>query len=289
MLKAGIIGNIHNMATLMHVLKGVQGVQVVGKSSMGIPGQTEAKIISIPEYNRHDLFDVADILIIDDSQLIHFDLFKSAVKNNKHLYFSNYPDLSAESSLELMKLADEAKTGIYVRNSLMSEPLTSWIMKNLHEPVYLGFFESIPALPDKKSLLMRYLLYAQLLFKESPQKIRAGGIGYPVQDFCFINFRFEYATSSAMNLEVLVQPKAVRTLKAAMPGIFLEGNCITGKAMMNMTDFPAGTPVEDSIVTFLKDPEKGNFYSRSNINAYYTALLTYNEVVKKTVLYTPWQ
>ncbi len=276
------------MVPLVHLLKNIQGIQVIGKSSIGMMEQTEAKFLSIPECNRRELFETADILIIDNSQLLHFDLIKSAIKNNKHLYFCDFPDFSPESCLELLKLADEAKTGIYIRNILMIEPLTYWIARNFQEPVYLSFFEALPELPDKKTFLIRYLLYAQMLFGNFPQKIRASGIDHSGSDYCFINLRFDYSTYSALNLEIVVQPKISRYMKAAMPGKFLEGNCITGKAWLNQSDFPINFPIEDSIISFLKDTGGESIYAKSNLNSYYSALLTLNDVQKKTGQYTPW-
>jgi|WetSurMetagenome_2_1015567.scaffolds.fasta_scaffold54692_2 hypothetical protein len=288
MLKTGIIGNVNAMVPLVHLLKNIQGIQVIGKSSIGMMEQTEAKGLSIPECNRRELFETADILIIDNSRLLHFDLIKTAIKNNKHLYFCDFPDLSPESCMELLKLAGEAKTGIHIRNILMTEPLAYWVSRNFHEPVYLSFFEAFPELPDKRTFLIKYLLYAQMLFGNFPQKIRTSGIDYSGPEYCFINLRLDYSTYSTLNLEIVVQPKINRSLRAAMPGKFLEGNCISGKAWLNQSDFPTNFPVEDSIVSFLKDTTSESLYARSNLNSYHSALLTFNDVLKKTELYTPW-
>lgn len=276
------------MVPLVHLLKTIPEIQVIGKSSIGMMEQAEARFLSIPEYNRRELFETADILIIDNSHLLQFDLIKSAVKNNKHLYFCDYPDLSPDSCLELLKLADEAKTGIHIRNSLMIEPLTFWIARNFQEPVYISFFESLPELPEKRAFMIRFLHYIRMLFGNSPQKIRCSGIDHLGTGYSFINIRFDYSTYSTVNLEIAVQPKINRSLKIAMPGKFLEGNFISGKAWLNQSDFPTNFPVEDSIISFLKNTDSEILFDKTNLNSYYSALLTLNDVVKKIELYTPW-
>jgi hypothetical protein len=170
----------------------------------------------------------------------------------------------------------------------MTEPLTYWISKNLIEPVYLEFFESVPELVDRKALLIKYLLYAQMLYGNTPQKIRAGGIHQTGSAFGFIHLRFEYSNSSILSMEFLLNSKTSRTVKAAMPGKYLEGNCLTGKAFMNLTDFQTGLAVEDSIAHFLKGAGTDSFIPESNLGSYYSALLTSGEVAKKMELYTPW-
>jgi len=288
MLKIGIVGNLSAMVHLMQLLKNIRGIQVIGKSSVGVIDQSDVKAVSIPEYTRHELFDIADILIIENAQILQTDLIKTAVKNNKHLYFIDPPDLTPEYCRELLKLSEEARTAVYVRSTLMTESLTFWVSKNLIEPVYLGFFESVPELVDRKALLIKYLLYAQMLFGNTPRKIRVGGIyqtGYPSG---FIHLRFDYSNSSILSLEFLQNSKITRTVKAAMPGHYLEGNCITGKGFMNLTDFQTGLAVEDSIAHFLKGAGTDNYIPESNLGSYYSALLTFSEVAKKMELYTPW-
>jgi hypothetical protein len=170
----------------------------------------------------------------------------------------------------------------------MTEPLTYWISKNLYEPVYLGFFESVPEMADKKYLLIKYLLFAQMLFGNTPQKIRAGGVHQTGSASGFIHLRFDYSNSSTLSLEFLLNSKITRTVKAAMPGKYLEGNCLTGKAFMNLADFQTGLAVEDSIAHFLKGAGTDTFITETNLGSYYSALLTFGEVVKKMELYTPW-
>jgi hypothetical protein len=288
MLKIGIVGNINAMVHLLQLLKNIRGIQVIGKSSVGMMDQADGKSVSIPEYNRHELFDIADILFIDNSQILQFEILKTAVKNNKHLYFNDLPDLSPDSCQELLKLSEEARTAVYIRNTLMSEPLPYWISKNFQEPACLGFFESIPTLADRKNFLLKYLLYAQMLFGNAPQKTRASGIHHSGTEFTYINLRFDYSSSSSLTLEFLLHSRVTRSLKIAMPGRFLEGNCLTGKASLNLSDFQTGIPAEDSIALFLKGAGTGDFFPESNLGSYYSALHTFGEVDKKMELYTPW-
>ena len=84
MLKVGLIGNAGTMKSHVRSLKNVKGVQIIGKSSVGLMDQAENRDLSFPEYTRNDLIDAAEVLVVDNSSLLLPDLLKTAIKNNKH-------------------------------------------------------------------------------------------------------------------------------------------------------------------------------------------------------------
>lgn len=288
MLKVGIIGSVSSIASHLQVFKNAKDIRVIGKSSVGMMEQSDGKYLSIPEFSRRDLVEASDLLVIDDSRLLHPDLLKSAVKSSRHLYFADYPLLSTEACHEMVKLSSEAQTMVYVRNPFLDKPLTSWIAQYRKEPLYLSMFESMSELPDKREFLTRYLFFAMAVFNAIPQKIRVSGIRQNETGFFFANVRLDYATYSSFNLELLIQPKATSTLKAAMPGKFLTGDLISGKAEMNQREFSPGPAAPDSLLSFLESAVSGNFHNRHNLHTYHAALLTLQDVMGKIELYTPW-
>lgn len=288
MLKVGLIGNAGSMVSHVRSLKNLRGVQIIGKSSVGLMDQADTRDLSFPEYTRHSLVDEAEALVVDNSSMLLPDLLKIAIKSNKHLFITDLPALSPEQCYELVKLADEARTVVLIRNSLLCEPLTYWIAENWQEPAYLSFSESLPELPDKKEYLLRLLFYAFSLFRTTPQKIRVSGIHKADTPSVFINLRFDYSTYSILNLELIVRQNGNRTLKAVMPGKYMEGNAVTGKCTLNQKETNLPLPEDKFISEFVSSVGSENFYQLSNLADYHSALLTLEQVLRKIELYTPW-
>jgi hypothetical protein len=288
MLRIGLVGNMGTMISHIQQLKNNKGVQIIGKSSVGMMEEPEARFLSIPEYSRKELVEAADILTVDKSQLLLPDLIRTAVKNNKHLFITDFPDISPENCMELLKLADEARTVVHIRNQLNSELLTLWLSQNWQEPACINLFESMPDLPDKRIFLTKNLLYAFSLFKSFPQKIRVSGIHHPDPDFYFINIRLDYPTFSTFTLELLIQPDGSRNLRAALPGKYLAGDFSSHKALLNQHEIWLQTPLQNDITGFLQNWDKENFYQSANLSLYCSTLYLLRDVWKKIELFTPW-
>lgn len=288
MLNVGIIGSVGSIATHARNLKNIKGIRIIGKSSVGMMDLPEGKSLSIPEFNRRDLVDAADLLVVDQSSLLGIDLLRMAIKKNRHLYITDFPDLTFEQGAELLKFSEEAKTVVKIRNPLLEEPLTGWIANNIQEPAYVSLLESFPELPGKRELLIRYLYYAMALFKSAPLKIRVTGVNQPASGFLFFNMRLEYPSNSTMNLEILHQNSPIRTVRAALPGKFLDGNCLTGKAHLNMLEINVMPTADKEPASLITLAESGNFFLQSDLSTYCAALSTLNEVLRKIELYTNW-
>ncbi len=289
MLKIGLIGNAGSMVSYVWSLKNIRGGQIIGKASVGMIDHAEASSLPFPEYTRQNLVDEADILIVDNSSLLLPDLLKTAIKNNKHLYLTDLPLLSPEQCSELVKLADEARTVVRVKNPLHGEPLTCWIADHWQEPAYLSFAESLPELPAKRDYLLRFLFYAFSLFRAVPQKIRASGIHQAASSHLFINLRLDYSTYSTLNLELMTGYPDCRSLKAVMPGKYLEGNPQSGKYTLNHVETTFPQMEDKSIPEFISNAGSENFFKLSNLSDYLYALLTLEQVLGKIELYTPWR
>jgi hypothetical protein len=288
MLKVGLIGSVSSIALDLHKIQSLPGIQVIGKSSVGMIGQAEDKFLSVPESNRKELVEASDVIVVDHTPLIYPDLFIFAIKNNKHLFINDFPDISADEALELFKLAEEAKTTVFIKNPLLDEPITDWLFKNKREPSYLSFFDAEVDYPEKKSFLLKYLFYATSLFDIQPQKIRVSGIHLPASPVNFINVRLEYSSNSTINLELLIQPHQERTFKAAVPGKFLSGDFISGNAILNNCNLPFVKNTTNSLVDFLNAYKSENFYRLTNLNAYISTLQTLHNLLGKINLYTSW-
>jgi hypothetical protein len=289
MIKIGLIGNLGSIVTHIGQLKNIKDIQLIGKSSVGMMEEPQGKYLSIPECNRKELVETADFLIVENSNLLLPDLFKVALKNNKHLYITDFPEISPELCNEFLKLSDEAKTMVHICNYPGSEPFTNWLNENWKEPAYLSLFESLPALPAKLPYLTKYLLFAISLFKSQPQKIRVSGIHQPDSDYYFINVRLDFPSYSTFNLEMLIQPSGNRNIKIALPGKFLTCDFTSTKAFLNQKEFTLLPSRINPVVELLQKHGTDNFYEEANLNMYYLTLLTLKDVFRKIELFTPWK
>jgi hypothetical protein len=289
MIKIGLIGDLGSIATHIDQLKSVKEIQLIGKSSVGMMEEPAGKYLSIPEFNRKELIDAADFLIIDKSQLVVPDLIRQAVKNGKHLFFTDCPDISPEHCSDLLKLAGEAKSMIHIGTLPGSESFIHWLRTNWQEPAYINLFESLPELPDKVTYLSRYLLFAFTFFKASPQKIRACGIRQAESGFYFINLRLDFPTYSTFNLELLIQPYSSRNIRVALPGNYLTGDFTTQRMSLNHKETTLPHSPMNPLAKMLNDFYSGDIYAHSNLELYYASLLTLREVLRKVELFTPWR
>jgi hypothetical protein len=289
MIKIGLIGNFGSIANHIDQMKSVREIQLIGKSSVGMMEEPVGKYLSIPEFNRKELIEAADFLIIDKSPLIVPDLIRQAVRNGKHLFFTDCPDISPEYCSELLKLAEEAKTMIHIGTLPGSDSFIHWLRTNWQEPAYISLFESLPELPDKIPYLNRQLLFALTFFRVPPQKIRASGIHQAYSGFYFINVRLDFPTYSTFNLELLIQPPVTRNIKVALPGKFLTGDYTSGRMSVDHKETALPHPPMNVLVKMLNEFNSADFFLHSNLELYYSTLLTLREVLRKVDLFTPWR
>jgi hypothetical protein len=289
MIKIGLIGNLGSIVTHIGQLKSIKDIQLVGKSSVGMMEEPQGKYLSLPEYNRKELVETADFLIVENPGLLLPDLLKVAIKMNKHLYITGFPEISPEQCFELLKLADEARTMVHIHNYPGSESFTGWLNDNWKEPAYLSVFESLPALPEKLTYLSKFLLFALSLFKSQPQKIRVSGIHQPDTDYYFINVRLDFPSYSTFNLEMLIQPNESHHIKIAIPGKFLTGDFTTSKVTINQKETILPPSRFSPVVELIQKYGTDDFFAESNLNMFYITLLTLRDVLRKIELFTPWK
>lgn len=288
MLKVGMIGSVASMLTHTRSLKNNREVGIIGKSSVGLIGDEESRVLSFPEYNRRELVDAADLLLVDRSSLLLPDLLKLAVRQNKHLYITDFPEITPEQCADLLKLADEAQTVVKIKNPLLCEPVTGYIASHWQEPASLHIFESLPDLPHRNNLLLRYLYYSLSLFNSLPQKMRISGIPQEGDGNFFINIRLDYPSYSTFNIDLLFQAPASRQVRAAFPGTFIDGNGFSGKALLNHREINAMPPADKGAADFTALIGQPDRYRHSDLEKFSTALNLLHELLRKIELYTPW-
>jgi hypothetical protein len=275
------------MLQYVQALRKESGFEVIGKSSVGLIDQPAGSLLSVPEYTKSGLFEVSDALIIDRSSMVSFEALKDSIKNCKHLYLADFPDISAPQCQELNKLVQEAGNIVQIRNPLMEDPAARWVAVNWHEPAYLNYSEGYSNAEDKRNILIKILLYAHTLFTDSPQKIRVSGVTSQDGTGSFLNIRLDYATFSAINFEILQQPGNEIRIKAALPGQFIE---TTGsqQVMVNHRKTIAEPVAETSFAQFIHNIKIMQHKSGTGLQTLSHVLSTYSELLRKITLYSSW-
>jgi hypothetical protein len=287
MVKVGIIGNIASMQSYVQHLKKEHEIEIVGKSSIGLIDQPAGSLLSVPEYAKADLFNEADAIIIDKASMVSFDMLKDAVRNYKHLFLADLPELNTAQCLDLQKLVSEAGSIVQVKNLLMEEPVTHWIAENWQEPAYLNYFEGTDLFQNKRKILIKLLLYAYRLFKGSPQKIRVSGVHDADKGNSFLNIRLDYSNFSALNFELLQTAGSEIKIKAALPGKFIE-SAAHNQLTLNHQKLHIDIPNKSEFSVFIENLKLQNQKSGTGLDTLHQVLSSYEELFRKLSLYAPW-
>ncbi len=286
MVKVGYIGNIAELQVYAQQIRKESGFEIIGKSSVGIVDHTAGSSISVPEYVKSVLMDTADLIIINNSELVSFDLIKESIRKYKYLFFTDFPQFSTAQCLELNKLVSEAGNIVQIKNQLLDHHALCWISENWQEPAYLNYFEGTSNFSAKRNLLIKILMFAHSLFKNSPQKIRVSGINSQKKGYSFLNIRLDYSSYSALNFEILEQSSNEIKVKSVIPGNFIESD----KYNQMYINYQKSTDLhfKNEISGFLQNIKSGSLESGVGLNAYHQVLNTYEDVLRKLSLYAPW-
>jgi hypothetical protein len=157
MLNLGLIGDIQLLEPYARKAMEHPGVVITGKSSVGTQPQPASFRLHAPEFNRIELIERSDALLINKFSLMPFQLVCDMIKKTRHIFAISYPDLSFEECSLLAKLAGEAKTVIQIVNPLYYKPPIMWLNKNVKKPSFTSvshFYKNIPETDFLLTLLL---------------------------------------------------------------------------------------------------------------------------------------
>lgn len=200
MLNLGIIGNIENFESVVTEFQNNQIINIIGKSSLGTNTNLHSYHFSIPEYNKIELIERSDVLLIDEMYQNSFTVLNSLIRKSKHLFINNLPGLSIDEITQLFKLSNEAGVTIQFRNPLYFLKPTQWLNKNLALPAYLDVSLIKPYSLEYQKDLFQVLMMLRGTTGLSPKKIDAVSFGSEDRKELFINVRLEFSDASVVNL-----------------------------------------------------------------------------------------
>jgi len=280
MLNIGLIGNTKNLEPHVKRIQKNPKINIIGKSSVGINPQLNSFHFSIPEFNRIELIERADIILMDNSSLLPFKLLCDIVKKAKHIFTTEYLKLTIEECTQLVKLANESGSVVQVSNPYYFLPAVQWINKHMTMPVYLDISYFGP--DTNEDTLFRLLMMLLGITGISPKKIGAITFRSKETDSNFQNVRLEFNDASVVNLNLgLFEPLHEFKVEAYSPGHFVTLNFNTKTYRSNnnpieLSSYSSTNEFDTFINTIINKS-----HTKSSIEDYLIALYAVQKINKK--------
>lgn len=199
MLNIGLIGNTDILEPFVIRLRENKDINVIGKASVGSSTQIDSFHFSIPEFNRVELIERADVLIMDNSSLMPFKILSEIVKKSKHVFTAGYLNLTIDECTQIVKLANESGSIIQVSNPFFFTPAIQWLNNNISSPVYLDVLDFTES-NNNDNLLYPIVLMLIELTGISPKKVGAVTFNSNPNKSDFTNVRLEFGDASVVNI-----------------------------------------------------------------------------------------
>ena len=201
MLNLGLIGDIQLLEPLVKMVRENQEIHITGKSSVGTIPTQESFRFSAPEFNRIELTERSDALLINRFSLLPFQMLCDMVKKSKHFFAASYPTLNPDECNHLAKLASEAKTVIQFTNPFFYLPPVQWLNQNLKKPAFIEV--TLTEEGDSTKLnLIQILLMVKNITGSNPKKISALMFESKPADERFTHFQIEYSDGTNLSVKI---------------------------------------------------------------------------------------
>lgn len=197
MINVGLIGNTANLEPHALKIKENSSVNIIGKASVGRNTQLNSFHYSIPEFNKVELIERADVVLMDNSTPYPFKLMQEMIRKSKHIFCTEHPVLSIDECNELNKLSNESGSVIQVTNPYYFTPAIQWMNTNIQTPAFIEYsnFEEGTASESLYTMLLMLLGITGI----SPKKI--GAVTFPgYNNSKFSNVRLEFNDGSVISL-----------------------------------------------------------------------------------------
>lgn len=281
MLNIGLIGKTEILEPHVKRIQKIKGVNIVGKTSVGTDTQLNSFHFSIPEINRIELIERADIIVMDNSSILPFKLLCDIVKKSKHIFTTEYLSLTIDECSQLNSLANESGSVIQVTNPHYFTPAVQWLNKHLIAPTFIDIsYLTGETITD--STLISLLLMLIGTTGISPRKIGAVTFRTKATESKFNNVRLEFGDASVVNINYgNLPPLNEFKIKSYSPGQFVTLNFSNKTFQCNNQpiDFSEYTSVNE-IESFLQTIQKKS-KQISNIEDYLIVLHAVQKINKK--------
>ena len=199
MLNVGLIGNTEILEPFVKKFRENKNINVIGKSSVGTSTQLDSFHFSIPEYNKVELIERSDLLIIDNTSLMPFKLLTDIVRKSKHVFTAGYLNMTIDECTQIVKLANESGSVIQVSNPYYFSPAIQWLSNNISSPGFIDILDFANA-GSSENILYPIVLMLLDITGISPKKISAVTFNSSPNKSDFTNVRLEFGDASVVNL-----------------------------------------------------------------------------------------
>lgn len=199
MLNIGIIGNTEVLEPHVKRIQKNKNINVIGKTSVGTSTQLNGFHFSIPEFNRVELIERAELFLVDSSSILPFDMLCEIVKKSKHFFATEYLKINADECSQLLKLANESGSVVQVTNPHFYTPPIQWLNKNLSTPLYLNISKYSKNKTVRESLFQLFLMLSDIA-PTIPKKIGVSAFNSTKEEKAFTNVRLEFSDMSVVNI-----------------------------------------------------------------------------------------
>ena len=199
MINAGLIGKTNILEPYAHELLKNSGMNIIGKASVGSDDELNSFHYTIPELNKIELIERAEILVIDSSIPFPFKLMCDLVKRGKHIFCAEFPDLTFAECSELIKLVTESGAVVQICNPYYFTPAMQWLNANFKGPMFLEYTNICAPDCDNHSLLKMLLM---LTYVTGLTVKKHAAFSYSDDDGnSFSSIRLEYNDASTVDLK----------------------------------------------------------------------------------------
>jgi hypothetical protein len=201
MLNIGIIGITEVLEPHVKRIQKNKNVNVIGKASVGTSEQLNSFHFSIPEFNRVELIERADVLLVDNSSLLPFDMVSDMIKKSKHVFITEYLNISVEEGGKVLKLANESGSIVQVSNPYYFTAAIQWMNSSFSTPLFLDVSKFTAGLTLNETLFPLLLMLIGIT-GISPKKVGVTAFESVEDDTKFSNIRLEFGDASVVNLNI---------------------------------------------------------------------------------------
>lgn len=201
MLNIGIIGNTEVLEPHVKRIQKNKNINVIGKASVGTSAQLNGFHFSIPELNRVELIERADILLVDNSSRLAFEMLCGIVKKSKHIFTTEYLNISVDECEQLVKLANESGSVVQVTNPHFYSPQIKWLNDNITAPLFLNISRHVTETIFSDALYPLLLMLLKIT-GVAPKKIGVSAFKSENSEITFSNIRLEFNNASVVNINL---------------------------------------------------------------------------------------
>lgn len=241
MLNIGLIGKTENLESHVKKIQKNPNVNIIGKASIGTNDSLKSFHYTIPEINRTELIERADIIFTDNSSKYPFELLCDIIKKSKHIFTFEYINLTIDECIQLIKLSTESGSVVQVTNPFYFTNAVQWFSQNLITPAYIDV-SYISSEITTNSTLISLLMMLLGVARKNPKKIEVVAFSSQQANSNFNNVRLEYDDASVINLNYGNMPLSNKfIIKVYSPSRFVVLNFTNETYLNNNNHFTVDT------------------------------------------------